>query len=133
MPEQIIEYTIVVSNTSDEPAVGVQVTDILPAGVTFVSSTASQGSYDVNTGIWSVGTLLSSGYGSSATLTIRVSINDGTGGQTIVNTATVLNDLYPSNNSSSVSITVIENSAAPGSRLTWEARTNSVGNTISIS
>ncbi len=32
-------------------------TDLLPAGLTFVSDTPSQGSYDGTTGVWSVGTV----------------------------------------------------------------------------
>ena len=32
-------------------------TDLLPAGVTFQSFTATQGSYDEPTGVWTVGTV----------------------------------------------------------------------------
>src|SRR5262249_56909821 len=38
-------------------ATGVQVTDQLRAGVSFVADTASQGSYDNTTGMWTVGTV----------------------------------------------------------------------------
>ena len=34
-----------------------QVTDLLPAGLTFVSATPSQGTYDSVTGVWTVGTV----------------------------------------------------------------------------
>ena len=34
-----------------------QVQDLLPAGLTFVSATASQGTYDHGTGVWTVGTV----------------------------------------------------------------------------
>ena len=53
-------------------ATGVEVTDVLPAGMTYVSSTASQGSYNSRTGVWTVGTLAG---GSSATLTITATVN----------------------------------------------------------
>src|SRR5690606_13618872 len=39
-----ISFTILVSNAGPSTATGVEVTDILPEGLTFVSSTASQGS-----------------------------------------------------------------------------------------
>ena len=34
-----------------------QVTDLLPAGLTFVSANPSQGTYDSVTGVWTVGTV----------------------------------------------------------------------------
>jgi hypothetical protein len=45
----------------------VQVTDLLPAGLTFVSSTPSQGTYDSATGLWTVGSIAN---GATATLQI---------------------------------------------------------------
>ena len=47
---------------------GVQVNDLLPSGLTFSTSSASQGSYNGTTGLWSVGTL---GNNASATLSIK--------------------------------------------------------------
>ena len=62
-----ITYTIVVTNNGPGGASGIVVTDSLPAGVTFVSSTVSQGSYDSGTGLWTVGAVANA---ASATLTI---------------------------------------------------------------
>ena len=64
---QNVVFTITVTNGGPQAATGVQVTDLLPAGMTFVSSTPSQGSYVSGTGIWTVGTINS---GANATLTI---------------------------------------------------------------
>ena len=46
--------------------------DVLPEGVLFQSTSASQGSYDHNTGIWTVGALNG---GASANLTITVKVD----------------------------------------------------------
>ena len=64
---QQITFTVVVSNAGPNDASGVTVGDLLPAGLTFVSSTQTQGSYVSATGVWTVGTVTNGG---SATLTI---------------------------------------------------------------
>jgi hypothetical protein len=60
-----------VANAGPEQATGVQVTDLLPAGLSFVSATASQGSYVSSSGVWTVGSINS---GANATLTITATI-----------------------------------------------------------
>jgi uncharacterized repeat protein (TIGR01451 family) len=62
-------YTITVTNNGPDNATGVEVTDQLPAGVTYSSDTPSQGSYNSSMGMWTVGNLA---IGASATLTIVV-------------------------------------------------------------
>ncbi len=52
-----ITYTITITNLSSIPASGVEVADQLPAGVTFISYQATWGTYDSNTGVWTVGDL----------------------------------------------------------------------------
>jgi uncharacterized repeat protein (TIGR01451 family) len=79
-----ITYTITVANGGPDTATNIEITDILPAGVTYSSDTPSQGSYDDVTGVWSVGTLAN---GASATLDIEVTVDGGTGGSTITNNA----------------------------------------------
>jgi uncharacterized repeat protein (TIGR01451 family) len=78
-----ITFTITVSNTSGVNATGVSVTDQLPAGLSFVSANPSQGTYDSNTGIWTVGAINA---GSNATLTITATV---TNNATKVNTAEI--------------------------------------------
>src|SRR5262249_55675489 len=63
----IITFTVTVSNTGSSIN-GVQVNDLLPSGLTFSTSSASQGSYSGTTGLWSVGTL---GSNASASLSIK--------------------------------------------------------------
>lgn len=81
-----ITYTVTVQNFGPGPATVVQLMDMLPAGVTFVSATPSQGTYDPISGDWFVGSL---GVGSSATLALQADVDAGTGGTTITNTVTV--------------------------------------------
>ncbi len=76
-------FTITVSNAGPTNATGVAVRDQLPAGLTFISSTPSVGSYNSGTGIWTVGNLAS---GASATLQLVARI-DALG--SITNTAQV--------------------------------------------
>jgi uncharacterized repeat protein (TIGR01451 family) len=79
-----VTYTVTVTNNGPMAASGVQLTDQLPAGMTFVSSTPSGSTtYSNVTGIWNVGGLAS---GASATLTIVATA--GTAG-TFNNTAQV--------------------------------------------
>ncbi|EIJ36148.1 SdrD B-like domain-containing protein [Thiothrix nivea] len=55
-----VVYTLTASNTSTTNATGVQVTDVLPAGVTLATGTppvASQGTYNTATGVWDIGNL----------------------------------------------------------------------------
>jgi len=77
-----ITFTITATNNGPDAATGVTVTDPLPAGLTFVSATASQGAYVAGTGVWTVGTLAN---GATATLDIQATVDVDTG---IVNTAT---------------------------------------------
>ena len=72
------------------------VLDSLPSGVTYVSDAPDQGSYDNGTGIWTVGSI-----GNSVTLelVITVSVDAGTTGDTITNTASVSNSDQHDNNS----------------------------------
>ena len=95
---QIIEYTVIVRNSGPNVAQNVQVTDRLPAGVTFVSASPSKGSFTSATGVWIVGELVDE---EAATLRIRARVNAS--GST-VNIAEVTNsdepdpDSTPNNN-----------------------------------
>jgi uncharacterized repeat protein (TIGR01451 family) len=82
---QQFNYILTVINHGASSATGVQVTDVLPAGFTFNSYTASQGTYNSGTGLWNVGTLLS---GAGAILHLFVTPTAITAGTTVANTAT---------------------------------------------
>ncbi|MCD6136616.1 DUF11 domain-containing protein, partial [Candidatus Bipolaricaulota bacterium] len=80
-----IVYTITLTNGGPSTATGVQVTDALPAGLTYVSDNGG-GAYDSGTGVWSVASLAS---GSSMSLAISATVDVGTAGSTLTNTAEV--------------------------------------------
>ena len=64
-------FTVTATNDGPDAATGVTVSDLLPAGLTWVSDT-SAGAYDPGTGVWTIGNL---GVFASATLDIVVNID----------------------------------------------------------
>lgn len=80
---QTVTFTLVVSNNGPANATNVTVREQLPAGLTFLGSIPDQGSYDPNTGLWSVGTIAAN-TSLRLQLTVRVETN-----QAIVNTAEI--------------------------------------------
>jgi uncharacterized repeat protein (TIGR01451 family) len=80
-----IHYTLTASATGPSASFGMVVNDVLPAGLTFVSASSSEGSYDGSTGVWTIGGL---NVGQTATLTITATVTASTG-TAITNTATV--------------------------------------------
>jgi len=101
---ETFNFTVTAANNGPMEATGLQVSDSLPAGLAYQSSTASKGTYTSGTGIWDIGTLA---IGETATLTIAVV---GTSGATVTNTASVsaLNESDPdmTNNSASATVTL---------------------------
>src|SRR5262249_27226281 len=95
-----ITYTITLTDNGPDPATNVTVQDTLPAGVAFVSATPA-GSYDSNTGVWTVATVTP---GAPQTLTITATVQSPNPG---ANTASVSHsdqfDLNLANNSSTAS------------------------------
>ena len=93
-----IQFTIGLSNTGPSDATSVQVRDLLPVGLQYLSSTPEVGTYNSATGIWNVGSLAS---GSNVTLLLTAS---PTGTGILTNTAEVINadqpdaDSTPDNN-----------------------------------
>ncbi|MDH3216718.1 MAG: DUF11 domain-containing protein, partial [Candidatus Krumholzibacteria bacterium] len=81
-----LSYSVVVANRGPEAATGVVLTDLLPAGVSYLANSASQGPYTDSTGVWSVGGIAN---GDSATLTLTATVDSGTGGSIITNTAAI--------------------------------------------
>ena len=66
-----ITYTITLSDNGPDSATNAQVTDVLPSGVSFVSATPSQGTFDSASGVWTAGTV---NVGSPLTLAIQAMV-----------------------------------------------------------
>ena len=92
---ELVTYTVTVTNHGPSAATGVQVTDRLPAGLTFVAATPSQGTYHAGTGVWDLGALASAGAGATAFLTLAARV-ETTG--TLENTATRTQGAQPDPN-----------------------------------
>jgi uncharacterized repeat protein (TIGR01451 family) len=102
-----ITFVVTVSNPSTTHATGVEVTDFLPSGLTHLSSSTSQGTYNNVTRVWNVGSLNAS---NNATLTLRARVNAGTAGTSIANSVNITHANEPDpvilNNSDHDGITV---------------------------
>ncbi|NPA71952.1 MAG: DUF11 domain-containing protein, partial [Gammaproteobacteria bacterium] len=71
-PGDTVTFTITVENHGPNDATGVEVTDTLPSGYTYVSNNPSQGTYNSGAGKWTVGALAN---GASASLTLTATVN----------------------------------------------------------
>ncbi|MDQ6722635.1 MAG: DUF11 domain-containing protein, partial [Candidatus Dormibacteraeota bacterium] len=117
-----VTFTITARNLGPNNATGVQVRDVLPAGVKFGSAAPSQGTYSA--GIWNIGNLAN-----AATATLKITVNV-TGTSKVTNTATSIagspTDYDPGNNSASSSVTGstipgLPNTGVPPAATWWPA------------
>jgi uncharacterized repeat protein (TIGR01451 family) len=101
---ETVRFTITVTNSGPDAATRVAVSDLLPAGLTYVSDDGN-GAYVA--GVWDVGSV---GVGAIASLHIRATVGPGTTGTTITNRAAVARldqeDPDPTNDSATVDITI---------------------------
>lgn len=79
-----VNFTVTVTNHGPSNATGLAITDAQPSGLTFATSAPSQGTY--TSGVWNIGDLAD---GASATLSIQATVNGGTNGSSVTNTAFV--------------------------------------------
>lgn len=102
-----VTYTITVTNTDSATAVVVH--DMLPAALTYSSSTPSVGSYSVGSGDWTIGDMASNG---SETLTIDAVISDVS--STITNIASVSSNTLETNSADNTdSVDIIPTAPPP--------------------
>ncbi len=106
---QSITFTLTATNNGSSDNTGVQITNTLPAGLTFVSASAASGtSFDSGTGVWNIGSLAN---GASKTLTITASVNSDQSGNTLTNSASItaadVTDSASGNNTATRSVNVL--------------------------
>ena len=104
-----ITFTVTLTDKGPSNATGVQVTDLLPTGLTYVSSNASQGSYDPATGLWNLASVAN---GADAVLVVQARVVSP---DAETNTATISHaDQFDSDiDSSTRSIAVTPSSSLP--------------------
>jgi uncharacterized repeat protein (TIGR01451 family) len=102
-----LTYTVTVTNNGPDTATATVVSDLIPTGTTYDSSTPALGTtYNSGTGVWTIGTLAS---GASKVLTLKVTVNSGSAGSTVTNTATASStttDPNSSDNTASVTTSI---------------------------
>lgn len=108
----LITFTITVTNNGPIGANNIVIDDLLPAGLSYDSHSATPGgpgSYDSMTGVWQIGSLVN---GNSGILTLNATADMGTGGTTLTNTATISGvdefDSNTGNNTASASVVPVE-------------------------
>ncbi|MGK7957790.1 MAG: Ig-like domain-containing protein [Crocosphaera sp.] len=79
-----ITLSLTLTNRGPGTATSIEVRDILPSDLEFLSASTLQGTYNSNTGVWDVGNMRDN---LSRTLTITARVN---GGQSLTNTAEVI-------------------------------------------
>ena len=104
-----VVYTVTATNFGPDEATGVEVADLLPAGVVYLSHVAGQGTYDSGSGIWTVGTLAPL---ATATLEISAVVESDTVGTVVTNVATLAAadqvDVASGNDSAAATIQPVE-------------------------
>jgi uncharacterized repeat protein (TIGR01451 family) len=104
-------FTIKVKNLGVDVATGIEVTDLLPVGLDYISYNSSVGTYDKLSGIWSGITLLP--VGSEATLTVVAKANKvGTMKNTAKITKVDTFDSNPNNNEAFVTVIALSSDLA---------------------
>lgn len=95
-------FTIEATNLGPDPATGVQITDTMEPGLTFVSANPAA-EFDADTGVWTVGDLA---VGEVRTLEIRATVDVAAPviGNTATRTATTEEDTNPDNDTSSAAV-----------------------------
>lgn len=105
---ETVVFTLTLANNGPKTAANIQVQDLLPPGLSYVSDD-SGGDYDPTTGLWRPAGRLAAG--ETLRLNITATVNYGTVGTALTNTATISVsthiDPFPGNDSSSALVTVV--------------------------
>ncbi|MDQ3060024.1 MAG: hypothetical protein M3R45_10960 [Pseudomonadota bacterium] len=100
-----VVFTVTLKNNGPSPASAIQVQDLLPDGLQFVSAAPSTGTYTAATGVWAIPGPVVSGASVTLMLTAKATVPELLLTNTASITASNLPDTDPSNNSASASVT----------------------------
>lgn len=127
-----IFYTITVKNEGPNDATNVVVTDVIPAGLTFVNSTPVHSGTAPNLS-WNLGSIAN---GASKSITVNVTVDNGTEEDTITNTASAdgsENDNDSTDDSDFVSLVVDDAPVIDDTTITIKKETNPNGDQTDFS
>jgi len=117
-------FQVTALNTGGTDDTNVQVTDLLPSGYQYLSSTVTSGSYDAVTGVWAIGNLAA---GASQVLTVTVTINS-TGNNVNIATISGTNaDTDPTDNTAQA---VAQNSALSLTKIAQQPAYYNIGDVV---
>lgn len=104
----IFAFTLSITNNGPMTATDLVIEDVLPSGLTYVSNSASAGSFDVGNNEWLLPSVL---VGVVPTLELYVQVNAGTAGMTLTNVARITRqrqgDLNPTNNVAEAPVRIV--------------------------
>ena len=127
---QNVTFTVHALNVGPGVASGVVVQDLLPAGYTFVSKTASNGTYTESTGVWTVGSL---SLNQTATLVVNATVKaTGPYNNTATRTASTPTDPNATNDAATVTVTPVTTADVQMS-VTVDNATPTVGQNVTFS
>ena len=119
MEGQEVLFTLTAVCNGPGVAPSVQITDILPSGVTYVSDNGG-GAFNAVSGVWNIGLMFS---GDSASLVIRASVDSGTAGTSLTNSVMVTSvgqtDTNAANDSAGAGLLVQTPQVSPDCGLTY--------------
>lgn len=140
-----VTLTVTARNEGPDAGTDATVQAVLPEGLTYVSSETATGTYNSETGVWSLGTMAAPAAGvdaTAATLTITATVDEGTRGTPLEVTATIsatetiggstVNELDPHNEHHSARVTITpraENHTPPMFKVTRSVVENSAADT----
>ena len=108
---QNVSFTVQVHNLGPATAVSVVVAEALPSALTYVSHTASAGTYSTSSGLWSIASLA---VGATQTLTLVATAN--TAGSTTNSVSASSNNPDPNSANNSASVVIVGQSASTSTR-----------------
>lgn len=124
----VINFTFTLGNQGPDPATGVQARVDLPAGLTLLGGTPSQGTFDPGTGLWSVGTVDTLG---PRTLVLRARV-DAASSLVASGSLVAVDQFDPDASSNAATVTIIPQQAGLSLAQSVDNATPNVGDIVTL-